>query len=79
MRRRDRGGLKGEIEMGDIDGSEERRKGWKVRVAEKESWDDDQDQTMYFAPPPRRATVVMERCERKMGLKGVLKVKSVGI
>jgi hypothetical protein len=66
-----------EMEMGYMQENEKKTKGYHVRVVEKsrdESWGED-EQAMYFAPPPRRATGLVEKRERKMGLKGILKVK----
>lgn len=65
------------LEMGDwreegkgVKGSQ-RRGGEKAEKGRSAAWD---AEVMYFEAPPKRATVVVDR-ERKMGLKGILKVK----
>jgi hypothetical protein len=76
-----------EMEMGYMSRNEKQRTGKtnQVRVIEKEDWREEEEgeqeqpvETMYFAPPPRRATVLVEKSGRKkkMALKGILKVKS---
>jgi hypothetical protein len=81
-----------EMEMGYMSRNEKQRTGKtrkgktnQVRVIEKEDWREEEEgeqeqpvETMYFAPPPRRATVLVEKSgrEKKMALKGILKVKS---